>query len=118
MRRFIATFLVTLVAILGLIAVGPLPGEWAREIYFASFLALGVVAALIGRGLSGLLAFYLGLAATHPLAVLLGFFSAPSGESDLVERLYYFALGSFVGTVGYLGPVLVRALLRLTRPRH
>ena len=76
--------------------------------------ALGVVAALIGRGLSGLLAFYLGYGVAHLLAIGLGLVLPPS-EAEVLERLFYQVYGSIIGTVGYLGPVLVRALLRRTR---
>lgn len=115
MGRFIATFLVTLALFLGLVALGPLPPEWSTQITLGSLVAFGAVAALVGRGPSGLLAFYLGYGAAYLLAVALGRFLPPS-ESEVMVWLVYQAIFLTTATLGYLGPVLVRALLRRRRP--
>lgn len=116
MRRTVATFLVTLGLSLGLFVL-PLrlvPPEWSAPIVFGSLIALGAAASLVGRGLLGLLAFYLGYATAHLVAIGLGLF-LPPGEEEILEWLLYLVIFSLAGTVGYLGPVLVRALRRLAR---
>jgi hypothetical protein len=113
-RRFIATFLVTLAFGLGLFVLGRFWPGWPLPAVYGSLIALGAVAALVGRGLSGLFAFYLGYGVAHLLAIGLGLVLPPS-EGEVLERLFYQVYGSIIGTVGYLGPVLVRALLRRTR---
>lgn len=114
MRRSVATFLVIVAGGLGLFALGRLWSGWPLPVVYGSLIALGAVAALVGRGLSGLLAFYLGYGVAHLLAIGLGL-ALPPSEAEVLERLFYQAYSSVVGTVGYLGPVLVRALLRRTR---
>ncbi len=114
MRRSVVSFLVIVVAGLGLFALGRFWPGWPLPVVYGSLIALGVVAALAGRGLSGLFAFYLGYGVAHLLAIGLGLVLPPS-EGEVLERLFYQVYGSIIGTVGYLGPVLVRALLRRTR---
>jgi hypothetical protein len=114
MPRAVAAFLVTVAGGLGLFALGRFWSGWPLPFVYGSLIALGAVAALVGRGPSGLLAFYLGYGVAHLLAIGLGL-ALPPSEAEVLERLFYQAYSSVVGTIGYLGPVLVRALLRRTR---
>ncbi len=101
MRRFIASFCVTLGVALALFAVEPIRHAGSVLWVYGSLIALGILASLVGRGLSGLLAFYLGYGAAHLLAIGLGLF-LPPGEGEVLERLVLHVYASLVGTVGYL----------------
>lgn len=117
MRRFIATFFVALAVLLAEAAFPPIRQAPSLWVWYASAIAPGLAASLVGRGLAGFIAFYLGYWVAHLLALGLGFFSPPD-EAEIIEALFYRSYGSIVGTAGYLGPVLIRFLLRRTRPRR
>lgn len=117
MGRFVAAFCVTLGVALGLFAVEPIRQAHTVLAFYGSLIALGAVAGLVGRGPAGLLAFYLGYAVARHLAIGLGLF-LPPGEGEIIEWLFYQVYASLVGTVGYLGPVLARFVLRRSRSRR
>lgn len=116
MRRALGAFLVALLGGLGLFAGGPVatqiqdPGL-AYAVILGSLVVLGAATGLVGRGVAGLVAFYLGYGAAHLAAIGLGFTLAPHA-GEVMSRTAVHLILSTVGAAGYLGVVLVRLLQR------
>lgn len=116
MRPGLGAFLVALLGGLGLFAAGPIAAQLqdpvpAHAVVLGSLVGLGAVTGLVGRGVAGLVAFYLGYGAAHLLAIGLGV-ALPPHAGEVTSRTAVHLILSTVGAVGYVGVVVVRRLRR------
>lgn len=108
LRHSLTVFFVTLIAMTALLRLPPIEYPNASTILaYASPVLLGLIAGLIGRGVAGLMAFNVAFALAHLAAIWLGFVRPPS-EGETAARAIVVILFMALGSLGYVGGVLVR----------